>query len=181
MNDIQQKPVLIEIRDVSYAYPPDEGEPDLVLSHVNSYTKPSLGNQIPVDLFVRKYGDESVFEIEAGLGRAPGVQFSIPFEVSRPGLYAFDWLYSNGNGEIETQNKCAVRSLYLDGIYCGPVVLPQRGVDNWTERGWSNSLKARVTGGAHKLEIRYPEENVNMNIDIDTARVHRLRLTRLSK
>ncbi|MCQ2153306.1 MAG: hypothetical protein MJY44_01870 [Bacteroidales bacterium] len=130
---------------------------------------------------VRKYDDESVFEIEAGLGRAPGVQLSIPFEVSRPGLYAFDWLYSNGNGEIETQNKCAVRSLYLDGIYCGPVVLPQRGVDNWTERGWSNSLKARVTGGAHKLEIRYPEENVNMNIDIDTARVHRLRLTRISK
>ncbi len=35
MNDIQQKPVLIEIKDVSYAYPPDEGEPDLVLSHVN--------------------------------------------------------------------------------------------------------------------------------------------------
>ena len=35
MNDNQEKPVLIEIKDVSYAYPPDEGEPDPVLSHVD--------------------------------------------------------------------------------------------------------------------------------------------------
>ena len=36
MNDIQEKPVLIEIKDVSYAYPPDEGsEPDPVLSHID--------------------------------------------------------------------------------------------------------------------------------------------------
>ena len=59
----------------------DQDGVNLIMSHVNSYTKPSLGNQIPVDLFVRKYGDDGRRFLDAlGIRKIPANQVTLhPF------------------------------------------------------------------------------------------------------
>jgi hypothetical protein len=53
----------------------------------------------------------------------------IPVDLPVNGTYAIQWKYANGNGPINTENKCAIRSLYVDGDYLGIAIFPQRGVD----------------------------------------------------
>lgn len=108
-----------------------------------------------------------------------GDQFTIEVTVPRNGVYAIDWLYSNGNGEIETQNKCATRTMSVDGEPCGSVVFAQRGLDDWESQGWSNSYRLLLKKGTHTLVLGYPEENINMNIDVDEAVLHGVRFTKL--
>ena len=109
----------------------------------------------------------------------PGVQHTVTVRIPRKGVYAVDWLYSNGNGEIETQNKCAVRTMSIDGERCDVVVLPQRGRDDWESQGWSNTVTVSLRRGRHTVEVSYPEENVNMNIDEDRAVLHSVRFSRV--
>ena len=54
--------------------------------------------------------------------------------------------------------------------------MPQRGTD-WNEAGWTAPARIDLTAGEHTLELRYPEENVNMDIDTDGAVVHQVRLS----
>lgn len=111
------------------------------------------------------------------IAMAPGVQYTITVKLPRRGKYAIDWLYSNGNGEIETQNKCAVRTMTVDGKVCDAIVLPQRGLDDWESQGWSNTAQIKLRRGRHTIELTYPEENINMNIDEDRAILHAVRFT----
>lgn len=129
---------------------------------------------------VRKYGKEFTFATGAAeIAMEPGAQYNVTVKIPRRGEYAIDWLYSNGNGEIETQNKCAVRTMAVDGQSCGTVVFAQRGRDDWESQGWSNSVKVKLRRGSHVITVSYPEENVNMNIDEDRAILHEVRFTKL--
>lgn len=109
-------------------------------------------------------------EAEADLDKS-GTANGFDIKVRRPGVYSVKWLYSNGNGEIETHNKCATRTMYIDGKPCGAVVLPQRGND-WEASGWSSYVNVSLSRGKHTVELQYPEQNINMNIDTDRAIVH---------
>lgn len=109
-----------------------------------------------------------------------GTQVNFEIDVPSCGRYAVDFAYSNGNGEIETRNKCATRMLYIDDVCCGSVVMPQRGKNNWESVGWTNSIMLQFCEGPHVVELRYLEDNINMNIDVDEAMVHLIRLTRIS-
>lgn len=97
-------------------------------------------------------------------------------EVPRDGCYAIDWYYANGNGPINTENKCAIRSLYVDDVYKGVSVFPQRGVDAWSNWGWSNVKNLQLTKGKHVLSLRYDAWNQNMNKFVNEAWVKALRV-----
>ena len=129
---------------------------------------------------VRRYSKEFTFETgSTEIAMEPGTQYTVTVKIPRRGEYAIDWLYSNGNGEIETQNKCAVRTMAVDDQNCGTVVFAQRGLDDWESQGWSNSVKVKLRRGSHVISISYPEENINMNIDEDRAVLHQVRFTKL--
>ncbi|MCM1452383.1 MAG: hypothetical protein NC102_08985, partial [Clostridium sp.] len=64
------------------------------------------------------------------------ISFDIVTE--RPGLYAIDLTYANGNGPVNTENKCAIRTISIDGRRAGVVVMPHRGVGNWSDWGRTN-------------------------------------------
>jgi hypothetical protein len=49
-------------------------------------------------------------------------------KVARAGRYAIKFRYANGNGPVNTENKCAVRTLRLDGHHVGALVMPQPGL-----------------------------------------------------
>ncbi len=85
------------------------------------------------------------------------------------GEYSVSLRYANGNGPVNTENKCAVRSLILNGEKTGTLVLPQRGVANWDDWGMSNPVRVHLPAGESTLTIRYLPENENMNIGTNHA------------
>ncbi len=90
-------------------------------------------------------------------------------EIPSDGIYSVAARYANGNGPVNTENKCAIRTLSLDGKRIGVLVMPQRGVANWNDWGMSNYLHMPLTAGKHTVTIDYRPENTNMNIDTNHA------------
>ncbi|MDE5662883.1 MAG: hypothetical protein K2L35_00935 [Muribaculaceae bacterium] len=102
----------------------------------------------------------------------------VPVNVPADGDYCVSLLYANGNGPVNTENKCAIRTLSADGERAGILVLPHRGKDNWDDRGWSNSVMVPLTAGQHTLTIDFRPENENMNIHTNHARIYGVKLVR---
>lgn len=98
----------------------------------------------------------------------------IPVEITTPGTYSLSLRYANGNGPVNTENKAAIRALTLDGHKIGTVVLPQRGVANWDDWGFSNSVITQLPEGKHTLRIELLEEDENMNLKTNHALIDAL-------
>ncbi|MDE6810754.1 MAG: hypothetical protein K2J15_00215 [Muribaculaceae bacterium] len=101
---------------------------------------------------------------------------TIPVDVDEEGEYFISLHYANGNGPVNTENKCAIRTLSVDGDRVGLIVMPQRGQGNWDDYGWSNSVATRLTPGHHEIKLDFRPENENMNIARNHARINGLRL-----
>ncbi|MBF9236509.1 glycogen debranching protein [Hymenobacter sp. BT683] len=121
---------------------------------------------------------------------------AIPVTVDEAGLYALDFRYANGNGPINTNNQCAIRtlrSLPLTGEkkgwsvgpplsswkQLGTVVLPQRGTNEWSNWGYSNAVLARLEKGRHMLVLAFEPANENMNGEVNQAMLDYLRVRRV--
>lgn len=115
-------------------------------------------------------------QCETNLTAKRGTQLKLTVKVPVKGSYWVDFNYSNGNGDLSTHQKCATRTLFIDGKKVDAMVMPQRGTD-WKETGWTNSVKVDLGSGEHTVELKYLEENINMDIDTDTAVVHSIRLS----
>ncbi len=92
-------------------------------------------------------------------------------DIPEDGTYAVGVRYANGNGPVNTENKCAIRSLMLDGQKVGTIVMPTRGVANWDDWGMSNYVTLHLTKGNHLLGLEYRPENENMNLGTNHALV----------
>ncbi|HMI58484.1 MAG TPA: hypothetical protein VK511_10575, partial [Gemmatimonadaceae bacterium] len=103
----------------------------------------------------------------------------IPVSVDSEGTYAIDVRYANGNGPVNTEDKVAVRTMLIDADTAGVIVMPQRGAGNWSDWGWSNVLRARLTAGAHTVTLVYAPLDANMNRRENSALLDLVRLTRL--
>ncbi|MDE6267281.1 MAG: hypothetical protein K2M07_08045 [Muribaculaceae bacterium] len=93
----------------------------------------------------------------------------IPFSVDKTGEYAVNFTYANGNGPVNTENKCAIRSVLVDGKRIGSIVMPQRGVGNWNDWGQTNSLHMKLTEGDHLVTIEFLHSDENMNLGTNHA------------
>jgi len=98
-------------------------------------------------------------------------------EIKTPGLYRIDFRYANGSGPLNTDNKCAVRTLMLDKKAVGPIVMPQKGENNWTAWGFSNPLLIQLKKGKQNFVITFRDSDNNMNGEINSAIVDYMRLT----
>ena len=104
---------------------------------------------------------------------------NIPVKVDADGTYALYFRYANGNGPVNTENKCAIRTVTVDGNRVGIIVMPQRGTANWNDWGFSNVLQLPLTAGEHTVSIEFRPENNNMNINTNHALVDELVLEKL--
>ena len=104
---------------------------------------------------------------------------SVTVDVPADGEYAFSLRYANGNGPVNTENKCAIRTLTIDGNKIGTVVMPHRGVANWDDWGMTNEVKTELKAGKHTLCIEYRPENENMNLSTNHALVDCVKLVRV--
>jgi len=106
---------------------------------------------------------------------------SIPINIQSDGEYYIDFRYANGNGPTNTENKCAVRTLKLDDTVVGTCLFPQRGKDEWSNWGYSNSIKVMLSKGKHKITIVYEASNENMNGAVNQAMIDNVRLVPANK
>jgi hypothetical protein len=121
------------------------------------------------------YTGQGFVEISKAKNRA----LPIPVTVPEAGLYAVDFRYSNGNGPINTENKCAIRTLRKGQQQLGTIVLPQRGVGEWSNWGFSNPVLVRLEKGPQTLTLAFEPANENMNGEVNQAMLDYLRLTRV--
>ncbi|MCC8119628.1 MAG: hypothetical protein LIP09_12900 [Bacteroidales bacterium] len=103
---------------------------------------------------------------------------SIDVEIPEEAVYSLHLVYSNGNGPVNTENKCAIRTILVDGQKAGIVVMPHRGVANWNDWGNTNIVELRLPAGTHSITIAYLPENENMNLGTNHALIDRLILAK---
>ncbi len=105
----------------------------------------------------------------------------ITAEIEQTGIYSIEFRYANGNGPINTNNKCAIRTLFVNGHPVGAIVMPQRGVDSWEDWGYSNSIRIPMSAGKHMIELIFTDSNHNMNRQVNSALLDGMRLTLLDR
>ncbi|MCR5696751.1 MAG: hypothetical protein K6G73_07240 [Marinilabiliaceae bacterium] len=111
--------------------------------------------------------------------RNDNILITIPIEVEADGRYAIDWRYANGNGPINTENKCATRLLTIDGNAVGVSVFPQRGTNEWDNWGWSNATVISLTRGKHVVTLEFTDCVENMNLQINQALLDQMRIIKI--
>lgn len=103
-------------------------------------------------------------------------EITLHMNVDTEGTYFLDMRYANGSGPWNTDNKCCIRSLYCNDDYSGSLVFPQRGTDEWSDWGFSNSIKVDLEKGQNKLVLKFEPWNNNMNIYVNRAMLDYVRL-----
>ena len=94
------------------------------------------------------------------------------------GEYFIQAHYSNGSGPWNTDNKCAIRSLTVNGTFVGVLVFPQRGKDEWSDWGFSNSRSVTLRKGENAVSLSFEDWNNNMNVEVNTAMLDYLSVVR---
>ncbi|MGI4803440.1 MAG: hypothetical protein ACRYFL_01615, partial [Janthinobacterium lividum] len=113
--------------------------------------------------------------------KTENTSITINIPVKEAGVYALDFRYANGNGPINTENKCAIRTLTHQNDFLGTIVFPQRGKDNWADWGFSNSVQLKLEKGNYPITLQFQAANENMNGDINQAAIDFLRIIKISK
>ncbi|HNX44727.1 MAG TPA: trehalase family glycosidase [Bacteroidales bacterium] len=108
------------------------------------------------------------------ISRTENLTLPVTVEIQEKGSYAVSFRYANGNGPVNTENKCAVRTLQLDGEFKGTFVFPQRGKEEWSNWGYSNAVVVLMDKGKHTLQLVFEPANENMNGEINEAAVDSL-------
>ena len=114
-------------------------------------------------------------EISTSLNR--NLKFKI--NVGNSSWYSIDFKYANGNGPTNTENKCAIRTLNIDDKKNGTIVLPQRGKNEWSNWGFSNSVKVYLEKGRHFLSLSFDDFDDNMNLETNQAMIDYVRISKL--
>ncbi|MBV6513497.1 MAG: hypothetical protein FMNOHCHN_03032 [Ignavibacteriaceae bacterium] len=99
--------------------------------------------------------------------------------IPEDGTYSIDFLYANGSGPVNTDNKCAVRTLQVNGGTGSTVVFPQRGTGDWESYGYSNVVSANLMAGTNTFRLSYHPLDRNMDGQTNTARVMVMRISRI--
>lgn len=100
----------------------------------------------------------------------------LPVKMDETGEYKIDARYSNGTGPWNTDNNCAIRSLYVNQNYIGILIFPQRGTDEWPDWGFSNTHTIKLNKGYNEIKLRFDEWNTNMDGEINEAMLDYFRL-----
>lgn len=162
---------------------PGDGEYAVVAQGTNgwaSYMSEPVRHYTAVSTYtVADYAAQPDASGATKISRNENILITIPVEVKADGTYAIDWEYANGNGPINTENKCATRLLAVDGRQVGASVFPHRGVGEWNNWGWSNAVVTDMKAGRHVITLEFNSAVENMNIVTNEALLRQLRVTRM--
>lgn len=122
-------------------------------------------------------GNESQKVAEISITKNKKVVFDV--EIKENGIYGIRFRYANGNGPMNTENKCALRNLWNKKAKMGTLVFPQRGNQEWSNWGMSNCIEIFLKKGKHKFELKLDPENENMNGETNQALLDFMEVNRI--
>ena len=142
---------------------------------------PSFLNQYEIENYANNlnnnkgYSGNGYIEISKTINRS----VIIPVNIEVDGMYAIDFMYANGSGPINTENKCAMRTIKEGNKKLGIMVFPQRGNEEWSNWGYSNTATTYLNKGLHNITLSFEPSNENMNVDINKAMIDFMRVIKL--
>lgn len=111
------------------------------------------------------------------ISKKANTDLSVSVNIKQAGKYYIDVRYANGNGPINTQNKCAIRSLFVNNNPAGPIVMPQRGENEWSNWGYSNPVLTELKPDKNTISLRFiAPQDENMNGEINNAIIDFIRI-----
>ncbi|MDY3979189.1 MAG: trehalase family glycosidase [Tidjanibacter sp.] len=113
------------------------------------------------------------------LSKQKNTTIEIPVTIERDGEYAVDFIAANANGPTNTDNRCAMRTLLLDGRRLGVCIFSQWGNDAYDIWRPTNSFEVSLSKGVHTFTLSLRPENENMNIAVNSAALDCIRITEL--
>ncbi len=114
--------------------------------------------------------------VEVNLSNNAPLQMSVT--APQAGEYNIQFRYSNGSGPINTDNKCGIRSLYVNNKYTHSVVFPQRGKDEWSNWGETSHATINLKKGKNRIELRYNNHNANMNREVNRCLIDEITISK---
>ncbi len=171
--------VFLQQLSVRHFHPQDDQYTEYQVSAVNarqisSYlSKPIPVGSAPITIPVT----DRVAYVEINQAETTGIAVTVNVPKGR---YMVTFRYSNGAGPVNTNDCCAIRTLFLDGSPVGPVVMPQRGMNDWNNYGTSSLQVVELPRRTHILELRLGPADQNMSGEENRARIADLILTPLS-
>lgn len=105
----------------------------------------------------------------------------LTIKVLEDGWYALRLRYANGNGPVNTENKCALRTLSINKNLVGTFVFPQRGANEWSNWGYSNTMKLYLNKGEHMLKLIFEPANQNMHGETNQALLNQLEFFKIGE
>ncbi len=170
----------------------DEEFAEYAVTAINSYGDESFSSEpvrvIPHELILEteQYYPKSDLPFTNYKGKgfikintSENMKLNFKFSVEEEGEYIIDCRYANGTGPWNTDNNCAIRSLYVNDDYKGVWVMPQRGKDEWSDWGYSNAVKTHLNKGNNDLSIVLENWNSNMDGEINEALMDQIRVIKL--
>lgn len=111
-------------------------------------------------------------------GTTPGSLMTFTVRAPGTGTYAVDFRYRNDNGPVNTGDKCALRTLTVDGRRIKVILFPQRG--SKTEWGFTAPVRLELTRGKHTLTLTCDGDSFSQHhrlnpVSLDLMRVSRLK------
>ncbi|MCU4155329.1 hypothetical protein J1N10_05040 [Carboxylicivirga sp. A043] len=110
------------------------------------------------------------------LSKKANTSINATITIHQAGSYLIQARYSNGSGPDNTDNRCAIRTLFVNSNKAGVMVMPQRGKDEWSNWGYTNLIKANLNKGTNKLSIQFKDYNANMNGEVNSALLDEIRV-----
>lgn len=145
----------------------------LLVNAENIFVKPRVNEISPVKARLAEPPPSGVVELDRELNTTLVLEATVPHS----GSFDVSFRYANGSGPINTDNKCAVRTLFIDGKLANAVVMPQRGKADWSNWGYSSGRIVSLSKGRHTFELRFEPQNENMSPEVNRVRLDGMRLS----
>lgn len=146
----------------------------------------AIGNLMVVSLESFGKAEKQPYAQYDGNGYLPlslteNLEVKIPVQIPTEGDYSIDFLYANANGPVNTENKCAVRTLWDGTTRLGALVMPQCGKDAYGIWTYTPPRVTHLEEGKHLFRVTFQPENINMNIETNSAAISKMRLIRINQ
>ncbi len=148
-------------------------EPHLLLNETD-FIQIKLGDEIPFG------SEESLMKFKRSytvIDQTNQRSLSWEYTLKESGHYWLTFRYANGTGPWNTDNNCAIRSLFVNEAYQGIFVFPQRGEKEWSDFGYTNLRPIHLKQGTNTFRLSFEEWNENMDGDINEALIEHVLLT----
>lgn len=133
----------------------------------------------------RRIGEEAEYRVENGQAwldtRPCTAHLTYECVTLAAGTYRVRLQYCNATNSRRDGDSCALRALYLNGEKVGIIPLPHNTeAGNWEDYSMTAPVTVEVQSGVQNFSLRYTEDCLNTNGEMNQCMVRALEVTRVS-